>query len=205
MRMSTSEKAILAACAGIYLAACVTAEAVAPTPKPAPFSSAREKAVVTAQTGHAWPEAVSLGNPTPLSDDLYLEVQISSAAYGIPLCLALGLIEIESGFDTEAISPKGCYGLCQLNPIYHPSGLSPKENIKTGLKFLGELLSRYQDYGAALTAYHAGRDTGSRTYAQKVLDAANLWEEVFYASVDSHQEALEFGVREVEVYAHFPL
>ena len=48
MRMSTSEKALLAACAGIYLAACVTAEAVAPTPKPVSFSADREKAVVTA-------------------------------------------------------------------------------------------------------------------------------------------------------------
>lgn len=171
-----------ALCAGLYLLAACGAEAAAPAPRAASITSRPEKAVVEPLVSKELPELVSLGNPTPLSDDLYLEVQISSAAYGIPLCLALGLIEIESGFDTEAISPKGCYGLCQLNPIYHPSGLSPKENIKAGLKFLGELLSRYQDYGAALTAYHAGRDTGSRTYAQKVLDAANLWEEVFYAT-----------------------
>lgn len=37
---------------------------------------------------------------------------------------------------------------------------------------LGELLNRYGDIATALTAYNAGYDTGSGTYANAVLVAA---------------------------------
>lgn len=127
------------------------------------------------------PELV-IENPTPLSDDLYLEVCSSSESNQIPLYLALGLIEVESSFDPYAVSPKGCYGLFQINPKYHPSNLSPKENIKYGIEFLSILLEQYGDTEAALTAYNAGHDTGNREYAQKVLESAEKWESVVYAT-----------------------
>lgn len=127
------------------------------------------------------PELV-IENPTPLSDDLYLEVCSSSESNQIPLYLALGLIEVESSFDPYAVSPKGCYGLFQINPKYHPSDLSPKENIKYGIEFLSILLEQYDDTEAALTAYNAGHDTGDREYAQKVLESAEKWESVVYAT-----------------------
>lgn len=127
------------------------------------------------------PEFV-IENPTPLSDDLYLEVCSSSESNQIPLYLALGLIEVESSFDPYAVSPKGCYGLFQINPKYHPSDLSPKENIKYGIEFLSILLEQYDDTEAALTAYNAGHDTGDREYAQKVLESAEKWESVVYAT-----------------------
>lgn len=95
--------------------------------------------------------------------------------YDIDLSLALGLIFVESRFIPDAVSSEGCYGLCQLNPVYFPSDLTPVENIETGMKFLGELLDKYQDVPAALTAYNAGHDTGDRTYANAVLAAAENW------------------------------
>lgn len=120
-------------------------------------------------------ELIEYHNPTPLSDELFWAVDAAADTYNVPLCLALGLIEVESGFDAEAVSPKGCYGLTQLNPQYFPAGLSAEENVQTGLAHLGSLLERY-DTMTALTIYNAGRDTGDREYANKVLDAAWAWE-----------------------------
>lgn len=95
----------------------------------------------------------------------------------VPYEMALGLIQTESNFCSDAVSPHGCYGLMQLNPIYFPSGLTDAENIKAGIQHLGDLIDRYGDTAAALTAYHAGRDTGDRGYANAVLDAAEEWSE----------------------------
>ena len=120
-------------------------------------------------------ELIEYRNPTPLSDELFRAVDAAADTYNVPICLALGLIEVESGFDAEAVSPKGCYGLTQLNPQYFPAGLSAEENVQTGLAHLGDLLAQY-DTMTALTIYNAGRDTGDREYANKVLDAAWAWE-----------------------------
>lgn len=129
-------------------------------------------------------ELIEYRNPTPLSDELFRAVDAAADTYNVPLCLALGIIEVESGFDAEAVSPKGCYGLTQLNPKFFPSGLSAEENVQTGLAHLGSLLERY-DTMTALTIYNAGRDTGDREYANKVLDAAWAWERKFREDVIS--------------------
>ena len=120
-------------------------------------------------------------NPTPLSDELYIALLDACGESGVEVPLALGVIEVESGFDVDAVSPAGCYGLMQLNPEYFPSGLTAGENIRTGTEYLGSLLDRYGDTGAALTAYNAGHDTGDREYAEKVIGAAERWEEALTA------------------------
>lgn len=95
---------------------------------------------------------------------------------GVPLCDALGVIEVESNFQVDAVSSEGCVGLMQLNTKYFPAALSPEDNIRAGVAYLGELLERYEgDTQAALTAYNAGHDTGSRTYARAVMAAAEKW------------------------------
>ena len=113
----------------------------------------------------------------PLSYDLQDHAQTACEAYGVPYPLLLGVMEVESGFDPEAVSSKGCYGLMQLNPKYFPAGLEPWQNVWAGAEFLGELLEKYDAVEAALTAYNAGHDTGSRIYASKVLAAAEVWKE----------------------------
>lgn len=121
-------------------------------------------------------ELIEYHNPTPLSDELFRAVDAAADTCNVPICLALGLIEVESGFDAEAVSPKGCYGLTQLNPKFFPSGLSAEENVQTGLAHLGDLLAQY-DTMTALTIYNAGRDTGDREYAKEVWSAAMKWED----------------------------
>lgn len=96
---------------------------------------------------------------------------------GIPYNVALGLIEVESTFNVNALNKStGCYGLCQLNPKYFPSDLTPAENIKTGLTWLARLYGNNGgDMAKALTVYNVGHDNGTRTYAAKVLKAAEKW------------------------------
>lgn len=114
-------------------------------------------------------------NPAvPLSEDLQIILQQACEDNGVDPAIALGVIEVESGFNPDADSGL-CYGLMQLNRMYFPSGLPPGENIRYGVEYLGQLLTRYGDVEAALTAYNSGHDTGSRVYANAVLAAAEKW------------------------------
>lgn len=116
-------------------------------------------------------------NPAiPLARDLQKALREACEAHTVPVSLALGLIQVESSFDPEAVSPGGDYGLCQLNPRYFPSNLTPAENLQAGVGYLGKLLEQYDgDIGAALTAYNAGHDTGSRSYSNLILNAEKRW------------------------------
>ena len=113
----------------------------------------------------------------PLSYELQAALHAICEQYGVEYALALGLIEVESSFDTEAVSSCGCYGLMQLNPLYFPEGMTPFENIYAGVAYLAEQMERYGDTAAALTAYHAGHDNGERGYARAVLTAAERWKQ----------------------------
>ena len=118
-----------------------------------------------------------LREDVPLDYDLQDILYTACDEIGVPRSVGIALIEQESGFDTEAVSPSGCYGLCQLNPAYFPSALSPAENIKIGINYLGEQLERYDgDLSAALTGYRHGHDNGTRGYANEVLAKAEKWE-----------------------------
>lgn len=116
------------------------------------------------------------GPDVPLDKPVAEALAESCEEYGVPLSLALGVIEVESSFQADAVSEEGCYGLCQLNPRYFPEGLSPADNVRHGMRFLGELLERHGDIAAALTAYNVGWDPGNRAYAQAVLAAAEGWD-----------------------------
>lgn len=110
----------------------------------------------------------------PLNESLQRVVFESTDEEGVDYYTMLGLIQVESRFRSDAVNSRsGSYGLCQLNPKYFPSGLSDEDNIREGTKFLGQLIRKYEgDVMAALTAYNAGFDTGSREYATAVMCAA---------------------------------
>lgn len=114
----------------------------------------------------------------PLTAEEMTAVLETCEAGHIEVPTGLGLIKVESDFRANALNPEsGCYGYCQLNPQYFPSDLSPADNIRAGLEYLAYQLERYGgDLEAALTAYNAGYDTGSRTYADMVIAAAAEFE-----------------------------
>jgi len=110
----------------------------------------------------------------PLSADLQAVLFEACAENDVPVALALGVIEVESCFMADADNGQ-CYGLMQLNRDYFPDKLSPEDNLRAGIEYLGRLLGQYGDPVAALTAYNAGYDTGRRAYANAVLAAAEWW------------------------------
>lgn len=111
----------------------------------------------------------------PLDQACQAALQDACEAHGVPVWLALGVVEVESGFDLEADNDL-CYGLCQLNKNYYPSDLTPAENIQAGVAHLASQIKRYDgDIQAALRAYNKGYDDGDRRYARAVLDASEKW------------------------------
>lgn len=111
----------------------------------------------------------------PLDQECQKALVEACEASEVPITLAIGLIEVESGFNAEAVSSKGAYGLCQLNPKYFPSDLTHTENIRAGVDYLGELLERCKDTSAALRTYNLGYDDGDRKFANGVLVAAEKY------------------------------
>ena len=157
------------------------------TPKQKKAAKDVEKEIIVDEVEEVIEEAVEDVN-IPARNDFYiaeckLSKEMQNAVYdacndtGIPFNIALGLIEVESNFNAEAVNTKtGCYGYCQLHPTYFPNDLSPEENIATGIKWLARLYGNNGgDIAKALTIYNAGHDTGSRTYASMVLKAADKW------------------------------
>ena len=124
-----------------------------------------------------WAEQAKLDSisEAPLSRELQAALIGICDDTGVDPRLALGLIETESGFQVDIVSPWGDYGLCQLNKLYFPSDLTPEENLRAGIGLLGRNIERYGSVDAALTAYNRGYDDGTRYYARVVLKNAAKW------------------------------
>lgn len=95
----------------------------------------------------------------------------ASREQGIDLELLQALIATESGFDPDAVSPKGAVGLMQIMPAtaqrYGVRGdrkvpiakklTDPRINVRTGARYLRDLIRRYPGrLELALAAYNAG-------------------------------------------------
>ncbi len=93
--------------------------------------------------------------------------------------LVLALIEIESHFDSYAISRAGAQGLMQVMPFWLKEIGHPDDNlieIKTNLRMGCTILKYYMDMEnndlhKALARYNGSR--GSRVYSDKVLKVLN--------------------------------
>ena len=97
-------------------------------------------------------------------DPKEFESIINSCAlkYGVDKSLVKAVIQAESGYDPNAVSPKGAAGLMQLMPktaqdLKVANSLDPSENIRGGVRYLKFLLDTFKgDVSLALAAYNAG-------------------------------------------------
>lgn len=88
----------------------------------------------------------------------------ASSDTGIDAALLHAVITVESGYNQNAVSPKGATGLMQLLPAtarrYGTVDLrDPGENIRTGARYLRDLLILFDNnLELALAAYNAGEN-----------------------------------------------
>jgi soluble lytic murein transglycosylase-like protein len=81
---------------------------------------------------------------------------------GVRSDLVRAVMQVESAFNPNAISPKGAMGLMQLMPSTMRqygvlNAFNPAENVRAGVAYLRDLLDRYSNNEElALAAYNAG-------------------------------------------------
>jgi soluble lytic murein transglycosylase-like protein len=81
--------------------------------------------------------------------------------YGLPRSLVRSVMAAESGYQADALSPKGAIGLMQLMPgtaqVLGVDPYDPAQNVDAGTKYLRALLEKYNGgLWHALAAYNAG-------------------------------------------------
>ncbi len=123
--------------------------------------------------------------------DFEQSINQSASRYGLPRELIAAVIMTESGFNPQAVSPKGARGLMQLMPhTWMDMGVSdphdPAQNISAGSGYLKKMLDMFKgDLTLALAAYNAGPQAvrnagGVPAYAetrQFVAKVMNFYEE----------------------------
>jgi soluble lytic murein transglycosylase-like protein len=102
---------------------------------------------------------LALNARSAVYDDI---IRTEAARHGLAPDLVRAVIQVESAFDPNAVSPKGAMGLMQIMPatardfgVRNP--FHPQQNIGAGTAYLKQLLDRYdQKLDLALAAYNAG-------------------------------------------------
>ncbi|MCB0320870.1 MAG: lytic transglycosylase domain-containing protein, partial [Bdellovibrionales bacterium] len=134
-----------------------------------PSGGQNAKVFKSQRTGFSWYRMSRGGRSDRLYPDKFDSIIRSAAQrHGVDHCLVRAVVHAESGFNPEAVSPKGALGLMQIMPFnLRTLGIrdpfDPVENIGGGTKFLGQLLDRYRgDVRFALAAYNAGAEAVSK-------------------------------------------
>lgn len=113
------------------------------------------------------------------------QIGAAARAHRVDGLLVASVVEAESGFRPDAVSPRGALGLMQLMP-FHLDGvespLDPATNLNLGVRYLAGLERRFGgNLELALAAYHAGPTaverwggvppyTSTQLYVGRVLD-----------------------------------
>lgn len=86
----------------------------------------------------------------------------AAARHGVDPLLVAAIVQAESSFDSEAVSPRGALGLMQMMPttaeqLGVADAYDPSQNLDAGVSYLAYLLRRFDDdLVLALAGYNAG-------------------------------------------------
>jgi soluble lytic murein transglycosylase-like protein len=90
------------------------------------------------------------------------KIDLLAEEYNIDEELIRAVIQVESGWNADAVSSKGAMGLMQLMPrtaemLGVEDAFDPERNVEGGVKYLSQLTDKYEgDVEKALAAYNAG-------------------------------------------------
>lgn len=103
------------------------------------------------------------------AEDFSVYINRASKEFNVPYDIIYAVIETESSFDPNAVSPTGARGLMQINEItltdinqnlgtsYTMQDLfDPEICIRLGSSYLARLIKRFGDYETVYAAYNAG-------------------------------------------------
>ncbi|CAK0773439.1 soluble lytic murein transglycosylase [Gammaproteobacteria bacterium] len=146
--------------------------------------------------GRLWAETTN-------SSNVHALIEREARHWGVDAALVKAVVSVESGFYSDARSPKGAMGLMQLMPgTVHRFGVGdpwdPQQNVTGGVRYLRFLLDRFGgDLSLALAGYNAGENSvtrygglppypETREYVGRVLGCLREYEAV---SADSTQSS----------------
>ncbi len=127
-----------------------------------------EAPVSNADTGTAFAGELSAANTRVAGgrkamapSELQPMIQEAASKTGVSEELITAVIQQESAFRPNAVSPVGAQGLMQLMPgtarsLGVENSFDPRQNILGGAKYLQQQLSRFGSVEKALAAYNAG-------------------------------------------------
>jgi soluble lytic murein transglycosylase-like protein len=125
-----------------------------PEPEAAPAAEFVDGGLAAPGQGSPAPALVEKTAFDPIIED-------ASTRHGVDARLVKAVIQVESGFQSRARSPKGAMGLMQLMPgtaREYSAGRNPYDparNIQAGTQYLRTLLNKFE-LPLALAAYNAG-------------------------------------------------
>jgi len=124
------------------------------------------------------------------------EILEASDRYGLDPLLIAAVVEAESGFDAQAVSPRGALGLMQVMPetAEHLGVVNvsdPRGNLEAGASYLVFLLRRFEDdVVLSLAAYNAGPRAVDRFGGLPVFpETRRFTERVLRIYIEHHRAA----------------
>jgi soluble lytic murein transglycosylase-like protein len=150
--MLTNKKVYICFVLGIVMLAASPMRAEDSVTRTAPALVSKTKTTKTKPTSPA---------PKASSPNIPELVEQAARANQVDPLLVHSIIQVESNYNPNAISPKGAQGLMQLMPrtaweMGAGNSFDPRQNIEAGVRYLKYLQDLYKDDRLALAAYNAG-------------------------------------------------